>query len=370
MKRYLRGVALSTSDADLRRWRELADQCERATPFQSPEWLSELYNRHTKGEPWLCLTEHGVSPLIFEKKGPSATVRLAGGDYEDILAKPGDETAAVTELLESLERRPGWIIANFRALREDGVFMTGWDEVRDKVAAVSTIPHRSHKFVQLPPSWAEYEAQLGKKLAYKLRAAAGRREKAFTTSELRRATNDTIDVDLQALFELHEARWTARGESGVFADPEGRAAFVRASKQLLAAGRLWLYTLWLDGQAASALYCLADRRALYYYIGGIDTSHQKHHPGKVLIAQAIKDAIDAGLHEFDFLGGGEAYKDDWANAERQVYRLVIGRGALGWLVVRGFAPIDRLLRARKARREAKKAEAWTTTSNDSTPADD
>src|SRR5208283_414446 len=101
-----------------------------------------------------------------------------------------------------------------------------------------------------------------------------------------------------------------------------------------------------------------DRRAAYYYIGGIDTAHQKHHPGKVLIAQAIKDAIEAGLGEFDFLGGGEAYKDDWANAERQVHRLVIGRGLVGWIAVRGFGPVDKWLRARKERREAKRAESW------------
>ena len=351
-------MPLLLTPKDLERWHALYARSGRSTPFQSPEWLGELYNRHTKGQPRPLFTLHGFVPLVAERKGLSFTLRLAGGDYEDILCAPGDEIVAVTELLEALERESGWIVSNFRALREDGALLTGWDEVQDRVAAARVMRHRVHKFVQLPKTWADYEPQLGKKFAYKLRAAAGRREKAFATNELRRSTAETLDADLEALFNLHASRWTARGEPGVFVDADGRDAFCKASHALLASNQLWLYTLWLDGKAASALYCLVDRRAAYYYIGGIDIAHQKHHPGKVLIAQAIKDAIDAGLHEFDFLGGGEAYKDDWANAERQVYRLVIGRGVLGWIAVRGFGPIDNLLRARKLKREAKRAQAW------------
>ncbi|MHB8637423.1 MAG: GNAT family N-acetyltransferase [Fimbriimonadaceae bacterium] len=351
-------MSLPLTPTEWDRWRALYAESERATPFQSPEWLGELYTRHTKGDPRPKFLAHGFAPLTSVRNGPTRSLRLAGGDYEDILCKPGDEVAAVTDLIEALEAEPGWVVANFRALREDGALLTGWNEVRDRVAAGRVMPHRPHKFVRLPTSWEEYEAFLGKKLAYKLRAAGGRRAKAFAENQLRRATRDTVDLDLDALFELHAGRWGARGESGVFVDEQARASFRSASRKLLDSDRLWLYTLWLDGKPASALYCLVDRRAVYYYIGGIDTAHQKHHPGKVLIAQAIRDAIDEGLQEFDFLGGSEAYKDDWANAERQVYRLVIGRGVLGWIAVRGFGPIDGWLRARKGRREAAKAIAW------------
>jgi len=341
-------VPLSLSPEHLERWRALFAASERATPFQSTEWLINLYDRHAKGSPHPSLTDHGFAPLVIERKGVTSTIRLAGGDYEDIVCLPGDEVAAVTELLEVLERTRGWVVANFRALREDGALLTGWPDVADRIAAARLLPHRVHKFIRLPATWAEYEPHIGKKLAYKLRAAAGRRDKEFASHELRRSTPGTLDADLDALFALHQARWEARGESGVFTTEADRDAFRRASHALLEHGRLWLYTLWLDGSPASALFCLADRRAVYYYIGGIETAHQKHHPGKVLIAQAIKDAIEAGLQEFDFLAGGEAYKDDWANAERTVYRLVIGRGMLGWLAVRGFGPIDAWLKRRRS----------------------
>ncbi len=273
-------MPLPLSPDQVQRWRTLYDSCKRATPFQSPDWLLGLYNRHAKGEPWPLLTERSFAPLIRQRKGLVTTLRLAGGDFEDIVCAPGDEPIAVQELRAAMESDRKWNLANFRALREDSALLTGWRSSPNKSFKVQTLPHRAYKFVSLPATWAEYETQIGKKLAYKMRAAAGRRDKAFESHCIRRATEETFDEDISALYVLHESRWTARGKPGVFGGEEDKARFTTASRALLNSGHLWLYTLWLDGKAASALYLLVDHRAAYYYIGGIDVSHQKHHPGK------------------------------------------------------------------------------------------
>jgi CelD/BcsL family acetyltransferase involved in cellulose biosynthesis len=335
---------------EVERWRDLYLASDRATPFQSPSWLLPLYNRHTRGEAWPIFAGPGFAPLLKRHQD----VRLAGADYEDILCSPGREEEAVRALLGELSKRKDWRTLYFRALRGDSALLAGWSARSVGAMAWKVLPHRTHAIVNLPTTWAEYERQLGKKLAYKLRAAAGRRNRGFASNELRRATDETLEVDLDALFELHRARWRARGEAGVFGNDDETAAFREAAKQLLSDGSLWLYTLWLDGVAASALYCLVDRRAVYCYIGGIDTTFQKHHPGKVLIARAIKDAIALGLQQFDFLGGDEGYKDDWANGEETVYRLIAGRGLLGRASVQFGVPVLEWLRKRSERREAAK----------------
>ena len=51
--------------------------------------------------------------------------------------------------------------------------------------------------------------------------------------------------------------------------------------------------------------------------------------GLVLLARTVQDAYAEGLVEFDFLRGDEAYKADWARAERWTIQMRLWRGALG-----------------------------------------
>lgn len=344
-------MALPLDPAALARWQKLYQVCTLATPFQSPGWLNQLYQRHKKGEPMPLFLDDGFAPLIRAR----GTIRLAGGDYEDILAVPGHEKEVVCQLLQKVRSIRGWQMLKFRALREDGVLLTGWRESPPPDLAWQVTPYREYLVVNLPATWAEYEKQIGKKLAYKMRAAAGRRDRTFASHEIRRATAETLDEDLDALFELHDARWQARGLEGVFREAGSKEAFRMAAHELLKAGSLWLYTLWLDGKPAGAQFCLIDSNAIYHYIGGIDVAFQKHHPGKVLIARAIQDGIEGGLKTFDFLSGVEGYKEDWANDSVPVFMLIAGRGPLGWMIVRLFTPISTALRRRSEERGGRRS---------------
>ena len=277
-------------------------------------------------------------------KNGSQVIRLAGADYHDILAAPGDEAEAVAELIETLQKDRAWKVADFRTLDPDGVLASGFANhfaMRKKLPfKFLFIPHQTYLNVRLPGTWKEMEAQLGKKLAYQMRSAEGKRARTFSSSELRLANAETLDADIDAMVSLHAERAVTKGVSGMFADPLSIDKFRTSAKQLCAAEKLWLFTLWIEAKPVSALFCLVDDRRIYFYNSGFDKTFQKFHPVKVLIAEALRRGIAEHKEEFDFMKGDEPYKTEWANGSRTTMRLVFGRALYGsmYLATLKYAP--------------------------------
>jgi CelD/BcsL family acetyltransferase involved in cellulose biosynthesis len=124
---------------------------------------------------------------------------------------------------------------------------------------------------------------------------------------------------LDALFGLHGARWSGRGETGVLADPAVRAFHREAAPGLLALGLLRLSGLRVGGRIVAVFYGLADRGRAYAYIGGFDPAVPHPGLGAMMIGHAVRRALGEGLREFDFLRGREPYKYAWGAVDRPGY---------------------------------------------------
>jgi CelD/BcsL family acetyltransferase involved in cellulose biosynthesis len=131
----------------------------------------------------------------------------------------------------------------------------------------------------------------------------------------------------RALIDLHRARWTTRGESGVLADERVRRWHEAALPGLTAGGLARLYTLRLDGRVIAACYALCDpqrggagARATYYYFGGFDPAYERLSPGTLVIGHAVERAVREGCGAFDFLRGREGYKYLWGATDTPTYR--------------------------------------------------
>lgn len=319
------------------KWQLYFDDNNRVTPFSRPEWIWPRGEADERSN-WLLDLGCGYAPLEFRNRNTTKTIRLLGADYEDIVAQPGKELEAVGSLLEQLNRRQSeWDICDFRTLLPESVLMSVFSDGSGNVVkpaeltpllkqkSIAIVPHHVYFRVEIPKTWKEYEDHLGKKLAYQMRSAEGRRQRHFKSSHLRRSTQETLDEDLSALFDLHSLRWQAKGHSGHFSNEASREGFRLRARGFLDLGQLRLYTLWLDDKPAGALFTIADKRRIYYHCSGFDTEVGKFHPTKVLIAEAIKDGLKEGPMEFDFMKGEEEYKQTWANNERTTSRLVIAR---------------------------------------------
>jgi CelD/BcsL family acetyltransferase involved in cellulose biosynthesis len=128
---------------------------------------------------------------------------------------------------------------------------------------------------------------------------------------------------LDTLFRLHALRWSV--DSQFLQEQQFHR---RLAPLALAAGRLRLWILELDGVAAAAIYGFRYRGVENYYQAGRDPRFDGHSVGFVLLAHALRSAADEGMHEYRLLRGQEAYKERFATRTPHVATVMDVRSRL------------------------------------------
>jgi CelD/BcsL family acetyltransferase involved in cellulose biosynthesis len=117
----------------------------------------------------------------------------------------------------------------------------------------------------------------------------------------------SIAEGMAHLVRLHGKRWD---HGGVFGDPTVLRFHTLLTQRLAQRGLLRLSTLVMGGKPIAAYYGYADGETAAFYQSGRDTESDAS-GGSVLIAHAIRSAIDDGCTRFDLLRGAETYKARW-----------------------------------------------------------
>jgi CelD/BcsL family acetyltransferase involved in cellulose biosynthesis len=133
------------------------------------------------------------------------------------------------------------------------------------------------------------------------------------------ATLDRLDEFVAALFRLHAARWSHRGQPGVLVDRAVQAFHCEVIREMARAGALALTALRIDGVIAAIAYCLRVGGRTCYYLGGFDPRFADLSPGTLVLAEAVDRAWRDGAIAFDFLRGRERYKYLWGAVDRSTF---------------------------------------------------
>ncbi|MFT5431611.1 MAG: CelD/BcsL family acetyltransferase involved in cellulose biosynthesis [Myxococcota bacterium] len=158
----------------------------------------------------------------------------------------------------------------------------------------------------------------------------------------------SIAEGMAHLVRLHGKRWE---NGGVFGDPTVLRFHTLLTQRLAQRGQLRLSTLVMDGKPIAAYYGYADGDTAAFYQSGRDTKSDSS-GGSVLIAHAIRSAIDDGCTRFDLLRGAETYKARWKPDPTTTWRVrayapgVRGKLSQGAVVAKELAR-QLLKRARK-----------------------
>jgi CelD/BcsL family acetyltransferase involved in cellulose biosynthesis len=179
-------------------------------------------------------------------------------------------------------------------------------------------------YLELPTSWAEYVKKLPRshrrQVVRSLAAFAG-----WAAGEgvlFRARTTAELDEGKKILEELHHERWRACGEAGVFRRAAWVSVHASMMSQLLDRGGLELLWLSVRGAPVAALYAMSWGGKVYAYQMGRSTAVPRGiRPGGVLLALAVREAIEAGRREFDFLADEAPYKLQMASRSRPLVRV-------------------------------------------------
>ncbi|RAI37620.1 GNAT family N-acetyltransferase [Rhodoplanes roseus] len=307
-------------------WWELFGRSDRATPFQSPAWQLAWWDAFSPGLLRVAAVRSagrlvGLAPFYREHGTDRLLpIGISASDYLDVLVDPA--VPAAGDRIVAALADDAWTEWELTDLLPDAAALdlpvpAGCTEERSDAAPCPVIA--------LPDAPDDLADRLPKR---KRRSIGMDRNRARRRGDVRTIAARDGAEGLRLLAELirmHQARWTARGEPGVFADERIETFHATALPQLLGAGLARLDAMTIDGTVAAVLYQLADERRRYAYLAGFDAAFAHESPGTLLLAEAMETAVRAGAREYHLLRGDEAYKFGWGAVVRHTRRRVFRR---------------------------------------------
>ncbi len=305
-------------------WTDLWQRASDATPFQAPAWLIPWWRHIGQGEllalcAWADDALVGLLPAyVCHEPSERKLLPLGIGisDWLDALAAPGREREVGAALLSAIAQRVECFdVCDLRPLATQSCLLDA--DPAGLVDERVTLEPRPR--LCLPAAGAEFRSVLPKAMRQNLSYYRRRADKHGRLSFESAARPDSLAELLQALYDLHGARWRREGLTGVLADPAVRAFHLEAAAQLFDRGVLRLYGLRLDERIAAAAYGFLAKGRFCLYLTGFDPDLASLGLGTLIIGHALEQVVLEGAQEFDFLRGGEAYKYRWGATDRPSY---------------------------------------------------
>lgn len=315
-------------------WNELLQSSDANCFFLTWEWLSTWW-RHLRGERRLSVVtvRHGarlmgLAPLTVADSPPWRRRSLqllgtgaVGSDYLDLVLRREHEAEAISRLADAIARAGRVVeLAQLPAGRSAGELL------RDRLAArgwqsLERVTHLCPVIDLSGCTWESYVDGLGRSHRQNLRRRIRKLEEHFRVDFRQVTSEDELPGAFDVLLTLHRRRWLERGGSDALADPAVVAFHRELTALALRRGWLRLFVLRLDGKPAAALYGFRYQDRFLYYQSGFDPAFEGWSVGLVIMALAIRSAIEEGAREYDLLHGAEPYKFHWANGRRDLVGL-------------------------------------------------
>lgn len=138
----------------------------------------------------------------------------------------------------------------------------------------------------------------------------------------RLADSQTAIRDIESFLRVHVDRWAARGGTGAVT-PEVAAVLRAAGPDLVASGRLRIWSLDVSGVTIASSLVFRAGRESGYWLNGFAKEHARLEPSKISILQVIEDAFAVGAGRLDLGEGVYEYKRRFANGEEALKYLAL-----------------------------------------------
>lgn len=326
----LRILPLSARSSAGEVWRYVEATAPDVPPFARWDW-TELWLEHYGAavpHEYVVVERDGVPRGVAlltrssRSRGPITVRRLHVGtagepgdgvfvEYNGLCAPSTERAAMACVLLAHVHRTPGW----------DELHLDGFDPAH-AVHLLSaeprcTIAKRASRLLELDSASDDLVDTLPSKSA---RATVRRSLRGITPYTTEWAGDGARALAIfDDLERLHQERWRARGEPGVFASGRFRSFHRQLIQLWVPDGRAVVFAVRQADQTIAALYGFVVGDTLQFYQGGFRMSeHNKvrvGHASHMLLAAAARAH---GLREYEYLVGDHRYKTELSTSERTI----------------------------------------------------
>ncbi|HNV58016.1 MAG TPA: GNAT family N-acetyltransferase [Rhodoferax sp.] len=290
---------------------------------------------------YTCLTRCG--PLALRRlclmSTGEAEFEESCADYLNVLIVPREEAACMDAIWRAIDQID-WHHLQFQDLPEDTPLLNP-----------RSAPHRirAHQRGQclIADLTGGFEAYL-ERLSPNRRQQARRlmREGKRAGAALELVSADHAEHAFDDLVRLHQERWIADGDVGVFAAPRFLEFHRSLVRQWLPTGRGLLAQLSVGSTPVAVLYGFITGKKFDFYQSGVQfgpTAPLKS-PGNLAHLLLMKTLAERGIDAYDFLRGASTYKQRLANRGCELIGIEIWRPSLRVALYRSIEFAGRVVR--------------------------
>ncbi len=342
-------IEVINSEAELARlgpeWSELVSGSDADNPFLHWEWCSAWWRHYGDGNELVVVLARdgdrlvGLAPLYLARTdggGRPGVMKFLGtnevcSEYLDFALRPGYEETGSRSLFDFLLHD---LCTQWRQLQLTHIPAT--TATVGRVEHYLRSEHEAFRIergatswqIDLAGSWDEFQHGLSRSRREKYRRARRDMEKHdLRFHEV--GTRDELGAAWDDLKRLHQARWEQQGTRGCFASSRFAAFHAEMLSSFWQRGMLSLTSLRHGERTVAASYSVRHRGHVYFYQAGVDPAWLHCRPGHSLRCCEVRRAIERGDRVFDFLGGDEEYKSQWATRQTAMLNVIVaGRGLL------------------------------------------
>ncbi|HWE53182.1 MAG TPA: GNAT family N-acetyltransferase [Bryobacteraceae bacterium] len=300
-------------------WIEFTRRRVPDNPFQRCEWLMTWWSHFGSGAPRVMVFRHGqemagILPCFLHEWNGRRQMTLQGSGVSDYLDPLFDSEHAgeiVRQIRTELARRADWDLCDWQDLSR-GTPLACLGEVIDETPCSA---------ITIDQPFDAYFAGRPKDLKRNLR---GDRRKAEATGYVTFEAAATADPELlDALIELHGARWARLGQAGMI-ESNGSEPFLRdVAERFAASGGLRFFALRFAGRIVAVVLAFCGRTTIFGYLSAFDPRYEEFGFGRELLLQALRYGNEHGYRRWDFLRGEEPYKFSWGAERVEKCRVLI-----------------------------------------------
>ena len=333
-------------------WRALCEEGPSDQPFYRPEWIGAYLRAFAPHKKLLLVTARiggrlkGVLPLIEERAlFAGIPAKMLRGAYSvhscrfDLIRGAGpDGDAAVIAVWNFLKSKQDWDVLELQEVPEGGAAEHLVEAARADGFITGRRESTRSAFIPLTPPGSGEEWWLQRTDA-KFRANLRRRtRKLIAEGPLVLKRFDTVDPEaLQRFYDLEFRGWKGREGSAIACHENTRRFYDEVANNAARFGYFSLYLLEWNGLLLAGHFGLTHRGRYGVPKLAYDETHQQHAPGHLMVNAVLRDCVERGFSEFDFLGGWASWKEDWTKEWRTLSY---------WYVFRS-SPFGRLLYSSK-----------------------
>lgn len=310
-------------------WRKLFATSGSSNPFESWDWTIRWASRFARDGDLLVLADYEDTTIraIVPLQIAHGTLSFLGdpmfADYAGILCLPERKTAAIKALNYALNscvwRRS--ILAPLRAVDPAAAIVASAFSARKEWSEIETICGNP-RIAATGDFEAYYSAVSRKKLRQDIRTTQNNLMRYGAWRYITASAGPEAHRIFEALTTFHTRRQAGKVGTSIFDDDRNTAFFRDLLDAELSEFRLHLSAIELNGIIVSAAYSIVCGDSFYYWIPSFDQSIPKVSLGKLHLKHLVEECFSSRCSWFDFMGGDESYKYQWADDRYALSRLV------------------------------------------------